>query len=57
LVDLTVRAQPPANLRGSVWPNDRILVSPGLLQQFRAHAEFLPLPTTDEPAQYLQLQP
>jgi hypothetical protein len=56
LVDLTVRAQPPANRRGIALPNDRILVSPGLLRQFRAHAEFMPLPPTDEPAQYLQLQ-
>jgi len=56
LVDLTVRAQPPVNRRGTVLPNDRILVSPALLRQFRAHAEFVPLPTTDESAQYLQLQ-
>jgi hypothetical protein len=56
LVDLTVRAQPPANRRGTALPNDRILVSPGLLRQFRAQAEFVSLPPTDEPAQYLQLQ-
>jgi hypothetical protein len=62
LVDLTSRAQPLATLRGIALPNDRILVSPALLRQFRAHAELLPmptpdeLPTTDEPAQYLQLQ-
>jgi hypothetical protein len=56
LVDLTVRAPLPANLRGTALPNDRILVSPALLRQFKAHTGFVPLPTTDEPAQYLQLQ-
>jgi hypothetical protein len=57
LVDLTVRAQPPANGREIALPNDRILVSTALLRQFnKTRAEFVLLPTTDEPAQYLQLQ-
>jgi len=57
LVDLTIRAQPPAGLPKFTMPSDRILVSPALLRQFqRAHVEFLPTRTAGEAAQYLQLQ-
>jgi hypothetical protein len=56
LVDLTIRAQPPAGRPKFTWPGHRILVSPALLQHFgRGQVELLPLRNSDEPAQYLQL--